>query len=57
MTNFEGGRIGWGRANARYFGKILSAAILGIGFLMAAWTARKQALHDMIAATLVVRRS
>lgn len=56
VTNFESGRIGWGRANARYFAKILSGAILGIGFLMAGWTARKQALHDMIAATLVVRR-
>jgi uncharacterized RDD family membrane protein YckC len=56
VSDLAGGRIGWGRANARYFAKILSALILGIGYLMAAFTERKQALHDMIAATLVVRR-
>jgi uncharacterized RDD family membrane protein YckC len=56
VTDLAGARIGWGRANARYFGKILSSLILGIGYLMAAFTERKQALHDMVAATLVVRK-
>ena len=55
VTDLDGGRIGFGRATGRYFAKILSALILGIGFLMVAFTERKQGLHDMIAGTLVIR--
>jgi uncharacterized RDD family membrane protein YckC len=49
-----GRRVDFGRASGRYFGKILSSLILNIGYLMAGWTARKQALHDLLAGTLVV---
>lgn len=56
VTGTNGGRISFARATARHFAKILSACIIFIGFIMAAFTARKQALHDMIAETLVVRR-
>jgi len=55
VTALDGERISFGRATGRYFGKILSALILMIGFIMAGFTERKQALHDMIAGTLVVR--
>lgn len=55
VTDLDGNRIGFGRATGRHFAKILSALILGIGFLMAAFTERKQALHDMVAGTLVMR--
>lgn len=55
VTGVDGQRIGFGRATGRYFGKILSALIFMIGFIMAGVTERKQALHDMIAGTLVVR--
>jgi len=57
VTDGEGGRISFWRALGRTFAKILSTLILYIGFIMAAFTARKQALHDKIADTLVVRRS
>jgi uncharacterized RDD family membrane protein YckC len=56
VTDRQGQRIGFGRATGRYFGKILSGLILMVGFMMAGWTERKQALHDMLADTLVVRR-
>ncbi len=56
VTDGAGRPIGFGRASGRYFAKIVSAIPLGIGFLMAGFTGRKQALHDMIAGTLVVRR-
>jgi uncharacterized RDD family membrane protein YckC len=56
VTDMNGGRITFGRATGRHFAKWLSALILGVGFLMAAFTERKQALHDMIADTLVVNR-
>lgn len=48
--------VTFGRATGRYFGKILSGAILMIGYIMAAFTERKQALHDMMAGTLVVNK-
>jgi len=56
VTDRAGNRVGFGRASGRYFGKIISALILYIGFMMAGWTHRKQALHDMMADTLVVRK-
>ncbi len=49
-----GRRINFGKALLRYLSKFLSAIILFIGFIMAGFTARRQALHDMIAGTLVV---
>jgi uncharacterized RDD family membrane protein YckC len=52
----DGGRITFMRGLLRVLGMILSGLILGIGFLMAAFTERKRALHDIIAATCVVKR-
>ena len=57
VTDLEGNRIGFGRATARYFAKLLSFLILAIGVIMVAFTAKKQGLHDMIASTLVVKRA
>jgi uncharacterized RDD family membrane protein YckC len=54
VVDEEGYRISFARATGRYFAKILSAIILLIGFIMAAFTPRKQALHDYLAHTLVV---
>jgi uncharacterized RDD family membrane protein YckC len=56
VTNLEGQRIGFGQASGRFFGKIISGMTLLIGYMMAGFTERKQALHDMIAGTLVVRK-
>lgn len=56
VTDMNGQRITFLRALARYFCKMISAIILYIGFLMAAFTPKKQALHDMIAGTLVVKK-
>ncbi|MDA7631296.1 RDD family protein [Verrucomicrobia bacterium] len=52
----NGNRLTIGRAALRYFSKILSALILGIGFLMAAFTENKQALHDKIANCYVMSK-
>ena len=54
VTDLDGGRISFWRALGRYAAKLLSWMILGIGFLMIAWTRRKQGLHDVIANTLVL---
>ena len=55
VTDLEGKRLGFIRASGRYFGKILSSLLFGIGFLMAGFTEKKQALHDMLAGCLVLR--
>lgn len=55
VTDLSGHRISFLRASGRFFGKILSGMILSIGFIMAGFTEKKQALHDMLAGTLVVR--
>jgi uncharacterized RDD family membrane protein YckC len=56
VTNLKGHRLSFVQASGRFFGKIISAIILGIGFFMIAFTQRKQALHDLLAGCLVVRR-
>jgi uncharacterized RDD family membrane protein YckC len=56
VTDMNGQRINFGRATGRYFGKILSLITIYVGFMMAGWTEKKQALHDIIASTLVIRR-
>lgn len=56
VTNLDGNRISFGRATGRYFGKIVSSMILYIGFIMAGFTEKKQALHDIMASCLVVNK-
>jgi uncharacterized RDD family membrane protein YckC len=56
VTDLNCGRVSFARASARYFGKIPSAFIFLIGFLMAGFTEKKQALHDMLAGCLVVKK-
>ncbi|HYL91721.1 MAG TPA: RDD family protein [Alphaproteobacteria bacterium] len=55
VTDEDGHAISFGRALARSMSKILSS-VLYIGFIMAAFTRRKQALHDLIAHTIVIQR-
>jgi len=58
VTDMAGCRISFGRASGRYFGKLVTNLIpLAIGYILAGFTEKKQALHDMIASCLVVRRT
>jgi uncharacterized RDD family membrane protein YckC len=52
----NGNRVSFGTAFIRAIGKIISGMIMYIGYLMAAFTEKKQGLHDMIASTLVVKK-
>ena len=54
VTDMNGDPISYGTATLRYLGKFVSSLILGIGYLMAAFTENHQALHDKIASTLVL---
>ncbi len=55
VTDLEGRRLSFMRASGRYFGKIISSLLFGIGFFMAGFTEKKQALHDMLAGCLVLK--
>lgn len=56
VTDLSGRRISFGRAFGRNLGKILSTLTFMIGYLCAAFSSRKQALHDMMAGTLLWKR-
>jgi len=57
VTDLTGAQVSFGRASGRYFAKFITQLIpLAIGYILAGITERKQALHDMIASTLVLRR-
>jgi uncharacterized RDD family membrane protein YckC len=54
VTDGKGLRLSFGQASGRYFAGALSYISLYIGYALAGWTQRKQALHDLIADTCVV---
>lgn len=55
VTDLALHRISFMRATGRHFGQLASALTLGFGYLMIAFTARKQALHDIMSGCLVVK--
>ena len=54
VTDVYGNRLDFTRASIRYVGRIVSTVILYLGFVLIAFSDKKQGLHDMIAGTLVV---
>jgi uncharacterized RDD family membrane protein YckC len=58
VTDLQGRRVTFARASGRFFAKLITGMIpLGIGYIMAGFTEKKQALHDMIASCLVLRKT
>jgi uncharacterized RDD family membrane protein YckC len=57
VTDLNGQRLTLGRATGRTLAKYLSSMTMGIGYLLCGFTERKQALHDVVAKCLVLRRS
>jgi uncharacterized RDD family membrane protein YckC len=58
VTDMAGRRISFGRATGRHFGKIITNMVPAfIGYIMAAFTEKRQALHDMMAGCLILRRN
>jgi uncharacterized RDD family membrane protein YckC/Tfp pilus assembly major pilin PilA len=57
VTSLRGAPIGFAQATGRHLAFLLDATVtLKIGFLIAVFTARRQAFHDLLARTLVTRR-
>jgi uncharacterized RDD family membrane protein YckC len=58
VTDLDGRRVSFARATGRFFSRLITGLVpLMIGYILAGITAKKQALHDMIAGTLVLRKS
>jgi uncharacterized RDD family membrane protein YckC len=58
VTDMDGRRVTFGRATGRYFSRIVTGLVpLMFGYILAGITAKKQALHDLIASTLVLRKT
>lgn len=55
VVTSQGDRLNFGQASVRHFMKFLSLFTATVGFMMAGWTKRRQALHDMPVDCLVVR--
>lgn len=55
VTDMSGQRLSFGQATGRYFAKLLSLGTCLIGYIIQPFTEQKQALHDIIAKTLVVK--
>ncbi|MCM2987897.1 RDD family protein [Bacillus safensis] len=56
VTKITGEKITFGRATGRFFAKGFLSSILCIGYIIAFFTEKKQALHDLIASTIVVKK-
>jgi uncharacterized RDD family membrane protein YckC len=56
ITDMKGARISFNRASQRCCAKLVSTSTFGIGFLMAKFTRKKQALHDILSECLVIER-
>nr|MDF9459209.1 RDD family protein [Bacillus pumilus] len=56
VTKVTGEKITFGRATGRFFAKVFLSPILCIGYIIAFFTEKKQALHDLIASTIVVKK-
>lgn len=56
VTDMNGTKLDFSKSLVRNIGKLLSNFIMLIGYIMAAFTEKKQGLHDIIAGTLVVKK-
>lgn len=57
VTDVHGNRLSYGKSFLREICKIPSGLVLLIGYIMVGFTARKQGLHDIMAGTLVMKKS
>jgi uncharacterized RDD family membrane protein YckC len=55
VSDVHGKRVSFGRASGRFFGKLISGMTFLVGYVMAGFTEKKQALHDIISDCIVVK--
>ena len=56
VADTNGERLSFVKATLRYFGKYLSGMFMMIGYIIAGFTERRQALHDFIAGSIVLQK-
>ena len=56
VVDMNGNKVTFGKATGRYFSRIVTNMTLFVGYIMAGFTEKKQALHDIIAGCLVITR-
>jgi len=56
VTDEAGNRLSFGRATGRNLAKIISEYVIYIGYIMIAFTKKKQGLHDLLASTIVIKK-
>lgn len=56
VVDIEEQRLTFGKASLRHFGKFLSSAMLGIGYIIAGFNIKKQAFHDILSNCLLLRK-
>lgn len=56
VVDVNGNKISFKRASIRYWSKFISAILFLGGFIISAFTKKKQALHDFIASTYVINK-
>jgi uncharacterized RDD family membrane protein YckC len=56
VQGVDGRQLSFSRASLRWAGRWVSKLVLGLGYVLAAFTDKRQALHDLLAGTVVVQR-
>ncbi len=56
VTDMNGDRLDFTKAFLRNLCKLISNVTMAIGYIMAGFTEKRQALHDLIAGALVVKK-
>ncbi|WP_090739113.1 RDD family protein [Paenibacillus sp. Mc5Re-14] len=56
VVNSKGNRLGFLHASGRYWIKVISFMLVHIIYIVVAFTAKKQGVHDLCAKTLVVNK-
>jgi uncharacterized RDD family membrane protein YckC len=56
VTDLDGNKLTYQKSIFRFLATFLSKITIFIGYIIAAFTEKKQALHDIIAGTLVVKK-
>ena len=57
VTDLAGERLGFRQASLRFMVGVLTLGTLCAGFFLAAFTARRQALHDLVSGSRVTRQT
>ncbi len=55
VLNADGSRVSYARAFGRYWARLLNSFTLDIGYIVIAFTDKKQGIHDFICNTIVIK--